>query len=48
MLSMTKIMTFSFSRPGDLEKISKGGRDFEDIIPEIKKPREADGGIHSV
>lgn len=40
---------FGFSKPTDLEKLSiKKKKDLDDIIPEINKPREADGGIFSV
>jgi len=44
-----KQVCFSFAKPTDLEKLSiKKKKDLDDIIPEINKPREADGGIFSV
>jgi hypothetical protein len=40
--------SFAFSKQSDLERISTSGRDLDDLIPHINKPREADGGIYSV
>jgi hypothetical protein len=40
--------SYPFSKQSELEKITKGGKELDDIIPEIKKPRDPDGGIHSV
>lgn len=37
-----------FSKQTELEKITKSGKDLDDIIPEINKPRDPDGGVHSV
>jgi hypothetical protein len=37
-----------FSKQSELEKITKGGKELDGIIPEIKKPRDPDGGVHSV
>ena len=40
---------FGFAKSSELEKLSvKKKKDLDDIIPEINKPREADGGIFSV
>lgn len=43
-----KQLCFGFSKPSELEKLSTKKTTIDDIIPEIKKPREADGGIFSV
>lgn len=39
---------FKFSKQSELEKITKSGKDLDDIIPEIKKPRDPEAGVHSV
>ena len=41
-------LAFGFTKQSSLEKLAKGAKDIDEIIPEISKPREADGGVYSV
>lgn len=46
--TLTRYSRRAFSKPSELEKLSKKPQTVTDFIPEINKPRPTDGGIHSV
>lgn len=41
-------LSFGFTKQTNLEKLVKGAKEIDEIIPEISKPREPDGGVYSV
>ena len=47
-VSWNRAVSYSFSKPSDLERMSKDRDSIENIIPDMQRPHASDGGIYSV